>query len=50
MSKEARVVQNTVQSVPPEVDFSDLVGKWTPDEAFDEVLAAGRQIDWDKWK
>jgi plasmid stability protein len=31
-------------------DFSDLVGKWTPDAAFDEVLAAGRQIDRDKWK
>jgi hypothetical protein len=31
-------------------DFSDLVGKWTPDPAFDEILAAGRQIDRDKWK
>ncbi len=31
-------------------DFSDLVGKWTPDAAFDEVLAAGRRIDRDKWK
>jgi hypothetical protein len=31
-------------------DFSDLVGKWTPDPAFDEILAAQRQIDWDKWK
>jgi hypothetical protein len=31
-------------------DFSDLVGHWTPDPAFDEVLAAQRQIDWDKWK
>ena len=31
-------------------DFSDLVGKWTPDAAFDETLAAGRQIDRDKWK
>jgi hypothetical protein len=31
-------------------DFSDLVGKWTPDAAFDEILAAGRQIDRDKWK
>lgn len=31
-------------------DFSDLVGKWTPDPAFDEILAPQRQIDWDKWK
>lgn len=31
-------------------DFSDLVGKWTPDPAFDEILAAGRQIDRKKWK
>jgi hypothetical protein len=31
-------------------DFSDLVGQWTPDSAFDEILAAQRQIDWDKWK
>ena len=31
-------------------DFSDLVGKWAPDAAFDEILAAGRQIDRDKWK
>jgi hypothetical protein len=31
-------------------DFSDLVGQWTPDPAFDEILAAQRQIDWDMWK
>jgi hypothetical protein len=31
-------------------DFSELVGQWTPDPAFDEVIAAQRQIDWDKWK
>jgi hypothetical protein len=31
-------------------DFSDLVGQWTPDTAFDEVIASQRQIDWDKWK
>jgi len=31
-------------------DFSDLVGTWTPDPAFDEILAAQRQIDRDKWK
>jgi hypothetical protein len=31
-------------------DFSGLVGQWTPDPAFDEVIAAQRQIDGDKWK
>jgi hypothetical protein len=31
-------------------DFSDLTGRWTPDPAFDEILAAQRQIDWDQWK
>jgi hypothetical protein len=31
-------------------DFSDLVGRWTPDPAFDEIMAAQRRIDWDKWK
>lgn len=31
-------------------DFSDLVGKWTPDPAFDEILRAQRRIDRDKWK
>ena len=31
-------------------DFSGLVGQWTPDTAFDDVIASQRQIDWDKWK
>lgn len=35
---------------PRRADFSDLVGQWTPDPAFDEILAAQRQIDWDMWK
>jgi hypothetical protein len=35
---------------PRRADFSDLVGGWTPDPAFDEIVAAQRQIDWDKWK
>lgn len=26
-------------------DFSDLAGRWNPDPAFDEILAAQRQID-----
>lgn len=34
----------------PRADFSDLVGRWTPDPAFDEIVAAQRPIDWDKWK
>ena len=31
-------------------DFSDLVGKWTPDPAFDEIMASQRRIDHEKWK
>ena len=31
-------------------DFSDVVGQWTADPGFDEVVAAQRQIDWDQWK
>jgi hypothetical protein len=31
-------------------DFTDLVGKWMPDPGFDEVIAAQRRIDADKWK
>jgi hypothetical protein len=31
------------------VDFTDLVGSWTPEPAFDEILAAQRQIDPGKW-
>jgi hypothetical protein len=31
-------------------DFSDVVGGWIPDPAFDEIMSAQRQIDWDKWK
>lgn len=26
-------------------DFTDLVGRWVPDPAFDEIIAAQRQID-----
>ena len=31
-------------------DFSDLVGQWTPDPAFEEMLASQRQIDPEKWR
>jgi hypothetical protein len=31
-------------------DFSGLVGQWTPDPEFDDIIASQRQIDWDKWK
>lgn len=31
-------------------DFSDVLGMWTPDAAFDEIVASQRQIDPDKWK
>ena len=35
---------------PRKADFSALVGQWTPDPEFDEIIASQRQIDWDKWK
>jgi hypothetical protein len=31
-------------------DFSDLVGQWTPDRRFDDIMAAQRRIDMGKWK
>jgi len=31
-------------------DFHDIAGQWTPDPAFDEVIASQRQIDPDQWK
>lgn len=31
-------------------DFSDLVGQWEKDPAFDKIIASQRQIDLDKWK
>jgi hypothetical protein len=31
-------------------DFSDVVGHWVPDPAFDEIIATQRQTDPDKWK
>jgi hypothetical protein len=34
----------------PMADFSDLVGRWTPDPAFDEIIASQRQIDVKKWR
>jgi hypothetical protein len=35
---------------PRKGDFSDITGRWTPDPAFDEILATQRRIDWKKWK
>jgi hypothetical protein len=35
---------------PRRADFSDMVGRLTPDPEFDEILASQRQIDWDNWK
>jgi ribosomal protein L18E len=32
------------------IDLSDVVGKWEPDPAFDEIIASQRKIDWAKWK
>ena len=30
-------------------DFSDVVGKWTPDPVFDETIRSQRRGDWAKW-
>jgi hypothetical protein len=30
-------------------DFSDLVGRWAPDEAFDEILESQRQVHAEDW-
>jgi hypothetical protein len=35
---------------PRKADFSPLVGQWTPDPGFDDVIASQRQIDPEKWK
>ena len=35
---------------PKRADFTDLAGHWTPDPAFDEILASQRRIDAGKWK
>jgi len=32
------------------VDFQDVVGRWTPDDAFDETLARQREINVDDWR
>ncbi len=64
MKKRAKqCAEYPVRGIPPEVNElmnealeypsrgrSNLVGQWTPDPAFDEIIAAQRQIDWDKWK
>lgn len=31
-------------------DFSDLVGQWVPDKAFDAILAEQRTVDAAMWK
>ncbi|MBK7928937.1 MAG: hypothetical protein IPJ98_16050 [Bryobacterales bacterium] len=31
-------------------DFTDLVGKWTADPGFDDVIASQRKIDRKKWR
>lgn len=43
------LAQATDQRTPP-ADFSDLVGRWTPDPAFDEIIASQRKIDQKKWR
>jgi hypothetical protein len=45
-----RLRQRMPASRDKRADFDDLIGKWTPDPAFDEIIATQRQIDPDKWK
>ncbi len=33
----------------PRTDFSDLVGRWTPDSEFDQIVLSQRQIDPSDW-
>ena len=39
-----------VASGQRKADFSEFVGKWSPDPGFDEILASQRKIDGEKWK
>jgi hypothetical protein len=34
----------------PRADFSDVVGRWTPDAGFDKIIRSQRRIDLEKWK
>jgi hypothetical protein len=34
----------------PRADFSDVVGRWTPDAGFDEIIRSQRRIDLAKRK
>ena len=31
-------------------EFSDVLGRWTPNAAFDEIIGSQRKIDPEKWK
>jgi hypothetical protein len=37
-------------AVRSRADFSDPVGRWTPDPGFDEILVAQRRINHEEWK
>lgn len=59
MREQAETSQDSIPGVPPEelasghkkrTELSDLVGRWTPDPAFDGIVASQRRIDPDKWK
>jgi hypothetical protein len=55
--KEAGVIPKTIDELTVatvghqrRADFSELVGRWSLDPAFDEIVASQRRIDSDKWK
>jgi len=47
---DCRRTRKAVASGQRKADFSEFVGKWIPDPAFDELMAAQRRIDAEKWK
>jgi len=50
MKKDASPPDELTRIQVQHAHFTDLVGRWIPDSDFEEIIAAQRQIDWDKWK
>jgi hypothetical protein len=41
-------IAQTTTGSSRKADFSDLVGRWTPEPTFDEIMASQRQVDWEQ--
>ena len=50
MVVENRYPSELTDEGPRRAEFSDLVGEWIEDVAFDEIVAAQRRIDPDIWE